>query len=117
MPGSHVLGGAAGSQSGWDKRADNTFKGWAVKCSCSSRSHCLPQGLRGWVYTHKITNLTEPKENIPFIFLHRQLVAKFHFAIVLTLDTTQHFLNKNTKKLYKYRINRGFKETTHLPLP
>ena len=25
MPGSHVLGGAAGSQSGWDKRADSMF--------------------------------------------------------------------------------------------
>ena len=105
---------AINSLSGLDKRADNTFKGWAEECSCSSRSHWLPQGLRGWVYTHKITNLTESKENIPFILLHPQLVVKFHFAKVLILDTTQHFLNKNNKKLYKYRINISFRETAHL---
>ena len=108
---------AINSQSGLDKRADNTFKGWAEECSCSPWSHWLPQGLRGWVYTHKITNLTESKENIPFIFLHPQLVVNFHFAKVLTLDTTQHFLNKNTKKLYKYRINIGFRETANLTPP
>ena len=85
---------AINSQSGLDKRANNTFKGWVEECSCSFRSHWLPQGLRGWVYTHKITNLTESKENIPFIFLHPQLVVNFHLAKVLRLDTTQHFLKK-----------------------